>query len=132
MKQLEQARDGFPYGFLVTLVEVITEREFSLIASPWDSLPEFANVLREEVDDEAELVPEELRAHLRNFPPGKIEVEPIDKGEVLHVFGERFEQVRTLQDALDVQIYVAHVHHRRLSSEFLGPPERSFRTPCSP
>lgn len=110
--QLEQAGDGSAHGDGVALVEVVAELEPLVDRVGEVALAHLAQVLGQIVDDQAVLVGEELRAHLRDLPARHIGMEPVEEGRVDHGLGKRGEQMAGLHQGFDGLVDVAHEDHR--------------------
>ncbi len=86
--QLEQAGNGLAHRDRIALIEVVAQLEVPIDGVGEASLAHFAHELGQVVCDQTVASGEELRPHLRNFPPGDVRVEAVEERAVDHGLGE--------------------------------------------
>ena len=111
IQQLQQPGRGAPHGDGVALVQVAAELEPAVDGVGEVALAHLAHELGQIVGDQAVLVGEELRAHLRHLPAGDVGVEAIEEGGVDHALRERRQQVAGLHQRVHRLVDVADEDH---------------------
>jgi hypothetical protein len=119
--QLQQARDVRRTAMVSRWFRLLPSLNHLSMASA-KLLAHLAQVLGQVIDDQAVLVGEELRAHLRDLPARHIGVEAVEEGRVDHHLGERRQQVAGLDQRLDALVDVADEDHGRAGVDRLTAP----------
>jgi hypothetical protein len=95
----------------IALVQVTAQLEILVDRVAEVALPHLTEPFGQVVDDQAVLVGEKLRPHLRDFPAGNIGMKSVEERRVDHDVWKRRKQVARLDQGVDRLVDVADEDH---------------------
>ena len=128
-EQLSKAAERLAHANLVAFVEVAVQAEVLVDQVSEVTLAHFAAELAQAVGDQPVVVRQQVAAHLRHLPAGKVAMDAVEESRVVVEFRrERIEQVGGLQHVSHRVVDVALEDHRRVRVQLvLATRERARR-----